>query len=318
MSDTYFKMLFYIHVIREESSWGKKQSIEKYCFYAQREFDELKYAIQLTDTANINEELADVYMMIEFFKQELIDSIEYREEGVKKQNYLQDLGKIYDLLDQEKKKSFSEILIVKKIENYFLEEKNKYNISIDDICSIVCNKLEDRYPYLLPNQQLTLDGHYWSEESRWKDRKRLHKLMEFCTCTNNNCINHNKAYNGTNLELIDSTSGRSTYIICKLCRHRLCMDKADLFYNFDIDYKVALRAVIEYNQTKNTEEICTRYQITPRMLTSLRKRCENRQEHFNDILLNRYHINTFTESNYREGKEGKNETISEVNRFNGK
>lgn len=280
-------MKYYIKLVRQESSWGRRQSLHSYWTYVCQEMDELLQALQLADKANIFEELADVYMMLEFYRQELYDcvsdccsiSMGNTRRATTSKNVIK-----YPYRLPKKYTSWHKM----KLE--VVTKANEYGISNNQLYDIICSKLELRYPYLLPYQQLTLDGEYWGEEYQWNTQKKYYKMMEFCTCSDPKCKNYHKAYNGSNFMIVNSRSEKSIHIICVECKKRIPVTKAVLFYGSSQDYKVVLRAVIDNMVSKNTTAIGKQYHIKPHMLQTFTQRCEENQDFFDEILQIRYQI----------------------------
>jgi len=281
------KMEYYIKLVRQESSWGKRQSLHNYWTYIQQEMGELFLAFQLADKTNIFEELADVYMMLEFFRQELHDrmSVCYNV-SMDKAFQATPLKGVFKLSYQSQKNCVP----WHKIKFEIMSKASEYGISGTKLCDIVCSKLELRYPYLLPYQQLTLDGEYWEEEFQWSKQKKYYKMMEFCTCSDPKCKNYHKAYNGSNFMIVSSKSEKSIHIICCECKKRLPVTKTVLFYGSSQDYKVVLRAVIDNMRFENPVAVGKQYHIKPHMLRVFTQKCEEIPDFFDEILQKRYHI----------------------------
>lgn len=251
---------YYVQIVRKESSWGRSQSLQSYRNYIRLESNELHLARRLEDYMNIREELADVYMMIEFYHQEIADCL------CSAPNHKQAIHLKKELLRLASWYSFSEA----------------------ELSEASCIKLAHRYPYLLPYQQMAIDDEYWGEEFQWEAQKNYYKMLEFCTCLTVGCENYHKAYDGRNLFVKNSESGKKSYIVCRSCHKRVPLSKAVLFYGSKQDYKVALRAVVEYMNTQEKERICEQYGLKPKMLTKLVQRCQDNLELFICIAKSRY------------------------------
>lgn len=288
-------MKYYIKLVRQESSWGKRQSLHNYWTYIQQEMDELILALQLADKANIFEELADVCMMLEFFRQELYDCVS--------SCYNISMAKTFRVTPSKSVIKFSDqnrknCAPWHKIKFEIMSKASEYGIPDSKLYDIVCSKLELRYPYLLPYQQLTLDGEYWGEEFQWSKQKKYYKMMEFCTCSNPKCKNYHKAYNGNNFMIVSSKSEKSTHIICCECKKRLPVSKTVLFYGSSHDYKVVLRAVIDNMHFENPVAIGKQYHIKPHMLRAFTQKCKETPDFFDEILQKRYQIESDDIKNY--------------------
>lgn len=269
----------YVQIVRKESSWGRKQSLYSYKEYIQYEYQELILAERLKDKTNIEEELADICMMLEFYKQELRE-LKSCSLGSRKLFRLNRRTRIR--MSEHKELNYFSML-KKKI----ISIGKHYGFCVTDIYDRACTKLETRYPLLLPYQQLTIDGEFWEEEFEWEKRKRYYKMMEFCTCLNENCSNYLKAYNGENFSIVDGKIGQP-YIICEFCKHRVAVTNTVLFYGSKQDYKIALRAVSEYRATGREVEVCEEYHLTPRILRSLSKKVSDNEELYENIIKSRY------------------------------
>ena len=114
---------------------------------------------------------------------------------------------------------------------------------------IIYDKLERRYP-----KQLSIFKDIEPEESYWKRKKKYYKMLDFCTCTNPECLNYHKPYNGSNLRVIESKSGQSVYIICSVCKKKLSLKKDVFFYGIDKNSTVDADAV---------EKIISQAQVCP-------------------------------------------------------
>lgn len=247
----------YIDTVQKNSIWGKKQTLADYESYIYQELFELKQAINLNDSTNIIEELADVYMMLCFY---------IKESTVEETTSLQ----------------------VDKILSYIDAKIQKYDISFEDIKSIVCNKLEQRYPKLFPQQTSLFFDECPNEESYWIEKKKYYKMLEFCTCTNISCQNYHKAYNGSNLVVEENKTGSKNYIRCSLCNKILCLKESVLFYGINKDYKILLKAIIEYFTSSNAVDVCQKYDLTISTLQCLKKRCLANYDVFKQIADIRY------------------------------
>lgn len=285
---------YYVRVVRKESSWGRSQSLHNYRNYIRLESDELRLAVRLEDYVNIREELADVYMMLEFYCQELVDhlrSVSNHKKTVDLKKYaISSNSPKWEGTGKQKMNSLAHL------KRELITLASSYSFSETELSETSCIKLVRRYPYLLPYQQMTIDDEYWGEEFQWETQKNYYKMLEFCTCLTEGCENYHKAYNGRNFSVEKSKSGRKSYIVCQSCHSRIPLSKAVLFYGSKQDYKVALRAVVEYMNTQEKERVCEQYGLKPRILTNLIQCCQDNPELFNYIARSRYHLDQINET----------------------
>lgn len=251
----------YVSIVRHESLWGRKQTLENYLHYIQQESDELSLAIQLDDRINICEEFADTYMMLVFYQQEL------HEHGA--ELLASDLNLENKLLAIEQK-------------------AHDYDITTKKLQTLVCQKLEFRYPHLLPYQQLMFCQDCFDEESAWKRHKKQQKVLEFCTCTNIKCANYHKVYDGSALTL-RMVKRKNTYgVYCSVCKRTIPLSDATIFYGIKKDYNIALRASAEYLCFQDRKNVCQKYKISPKVLSGLLERCIKNYELFEKFVNTRF------------------------------
>lgn len=305
MSEARNKLHIYVSVIRQESLWGQQQTLFTYATCIQQEQDELRQAIVLADKANICEELADVYMMLEFYRQELFKRI--RDNGKKKAPQKK---KVFTC-QEFRKKGGAYIPFLKKNYQKVISASGEYGISCERLCNLASSKLEFRYPHLLPYKQLSLDlDRYWDEELVWEQRKKYQKMMEYCSCLNRQCLNYQQPFDGSNYAVSCSGHGKKLYIVCKKCGMCLPLSRAVLFYGVKFDYNQVLRAVCEYiawKETSKTSKTSKEFPLSTKTLATLAKRCKKNQHLFEKIVSQHYFSNPcpFAEEK-SEGENGEN------------
>lgn len=251
----------YVSIVRHDSCWGRKQTLEDYLEYIQQERNELSLAIQLDDKINICEELADTYMMLVFYQQELSEC------GVELQ--VSDLNVEYQLLEIQQKARF-------------------FNITTQKLNMLVRQKLELRYPSLLPYQQLMFCQEFFDEERLWKKHKKQQKILEFCTCTNARCENYHKVYDGSTLTLQMVRVKNTECVFCSVCKKTIPLSDATIFYGIKKDRNVALRASAEYFTTQDKREVCQKYSLSSKTLSKLITRCVKNYEVYEKFVNTRF------------------------------
>ena len=247
----------YIREIREKSMWGKKQTEKDYIRYIIDEKKELECAIKLGDRTNIIEEISDVYMMICFYYQEVIDN-----------NILS-----YNSIACEWKN------IIEMLEVY-------------DITQNCIIKLTNRYSTLFPRQLNFFSYFSNNEELLWNKYKSYNSMMEFSYCQNEKCINKNIFFNGENL-YIDSNNINGNNILhirCKYCGRIIPLKKGVIFYGINLDYKIILKSVVDYIVRKDTD-VFKRYNINYIQFNIIKKRCADHYYIIKQIVKDRYNIN---------------------------
>lgn len=243
----------YIRLVRRESLWGRSQTLNNYKRYIEKECDELRLAIELDDRINIREELADIYMILLFYQQEKKECV-----MVASADEFDVDSKLLDIVKQ------AEI----------------FNITLEKLQWSVCQKLEFRYPQLIPYQQLSFSYEDFAEEASWERQKKDQKLLEYCTCMNEKCSNYHRVYDGTELRLrlVRSRNGKSVF--CPLCKRETPLSDAAFFYGVKKDLNVVLRACAEYFSSRDKKSVCQKYNISIETFTSVVHKCEKSYDLF--------------------------------------
>lgn len=290
------QMYYYVKYIFNYSFWSKNQDLNRYLYFLQLECDELIRAIRNEDYLNIEEELADVCMMLLFVELEREKSC-CNKDVVK--GFTTKILKNISNLTNRKNHGF-----IKKIEDedYFkcfidfigclIED---YNLT-SNLNFLICKKLENRYPDLLPIQQIGFDflnqeeKNWKKEEETWKKQKDLHKLLYFSTCTNQYCKKNSSIYDGYNLELIN-TSSNLNKVKCMNCGKVMSLNESILFYtiNKKINYDTILLDIKKYFcGLGNKMEL--QFSFTPKEISIVKNECFKKSKFLKRLIFAHYRI----------------------------